>query len=310
MTKPRRHLKICAAPTTECWQPVIVHCSQAAIARGASLADAPKTVLPAVRDFSFEADPFGIVHEGLFTVFVEAYDYRVKRGYISYVQYDAAWQPVRRGVALKEPFHLSYPVVFHHDGAIYMLPEAHRSGRLTLYRAVQFPDRWEKVAVLMDVPAIDASLLQHEGSWWMFYALPGPNGRALRELHVARADALTGPWVVHPANPVRQCIDSARPGGTPFVMEGKLHLPVQQCGAGYGAALQILRIDTLSMDAFAATPVRALTAEGIYPGYGDGLHTLSGVGEVSLIDLKRIVRSRRRWLINVERRLRRWLRIA
>ena len=61
--------------------------------------------------------------------------------------------------------------------------------------------------------AVDASLLKHEGRWWMFYAVIGPDKRDQRELHVAFADSLQGPWTPHAANPVRSANDGARPAG-------------------------------------------------------------------------------------------------
>ncbi|MGH1560227.1 glucosamine inositolphosphorylceramide transferase family protein [Caulobacter segnis] len=58
----------------------------------------------------------------------------------------------------QEPWHLSYPQVFEADGEIWMLPEAYRSGALTLYRAAAFPDVWEPVVRLaLDTPAMRRS---------------------------------------------------------------------------------------------------------------------------------------------------------
>src|SRR5204863_8057627 len=45
---------------------------------------------------------------------------------------------------LKTPFHLSFPNVFKHENEWYMLPEQARSGVTSLYRATEFPYRWEK----------------------------------------------------------------------------------------------------------------------------------------------------------------------
>jgi hypothetical protein len=85
------------------------------------------------------------------------------------------------------PHHLSYPFIIEHEGQIYMLPEAYESGRLTLYRAKEFPGGWEPVCDLLDQPAIDASVTHHNGLWWMFYTLPGPNRHAESALYVASA---------------------------------------------------------------------------------------------------------------------------
>ena len=245
---------------------------------------------PRPRSFQFIADPFGVERDGLTTVFFEHFDYRVRRGEIHYAQYDGD-RLVREGEALIEPFHLSYPGLIENDGELYMLPEGHKSGVLTLYRCERFPDRWAPVRRLLDVPAIDATVVQHDGLWWMFYALPGPDDRAMRELHVAWAPRLEGPWTPHAANPVRADFLSSRPGGTAFVHDGAVHLPVQECRPTYGAAVRLLRIDELTPDDFSAVEVRRFTPDGLLTGYSDGLHTLSGDDRLTFIDVKGLRRS-------------------
>lgn len=290
-------------PITELWRTGIVHAPAARLLQPGALHAAEITWLPDPGAFRFDADPFGLRHDGGFTVMVEALDYRVKRGEIHYYSYDAAWNLTRNGVALRQPFHLSYPSLIEDGGDIHMLPEASRSGKLSLYRAERFPDQWQPVADLLDIPAIDASVIRHDDRWWMFYALPGEDNRAMRELHVAHAPDLKGPWTRHAGNPVRNGLDASRPGGTPFVHDGKIHLPVQNCVGGYGVGLNVLRIDDLTSDRFAAEVVSSLSPGHLLPGYGDGLHTLSACGDVTLIDVKRLDASKARSWIDLERRI-------
>lgn len=249
------------------------------------------TWLPDCGPYGYVADPFGIVRDGRLTVFVEAFDYIVRRGEIHYRQYDADNRLVGQGVALTEPWHLSYPTLIEDGGALYMLPEGYKSGGLILYRCVRFPDRWEPAARLSDAAAIDATVVRHDGLWWMFYALAGADDRAMREMHLAWAEHLTGPWTAHAANPVMSGFDVSRPGGTAFVHDGALHLPVQDCTATYGAAVNLLRIETLTPDAFSAAAVKRFEPGDLLSGFGDGLHTLSGHGDVTFIDVKSIRRS-------------------
>ena len=265
------------------------------------------TWLPDQGEFAYVADPFGIERDGLLTVFVEHFDYRSRRGEIRYFQYDAADALVGEGLALAEPWHLSYPSLIRDGDDLYMLPEGYRSGGLTLYRCVRFPDRWEPVQRLLDAPAIDASVVRHGGRWWMFYALPGPDDRAMRELHVASAEALTGPWTPHPGNPVRSGFHASRPGGTAFELDGALHLPVQDCAETYGAAINILRIDTLTPDAFEAAVVRRFDACQLLDGYSDGFHTLSGDGGATFLDVKGIQQSRAEGWVRTQYKVRRLL---
>lgn len=296
-------------PTTEIWHPGIVHQPVSELLTPGALAKARITWLPIQPHFTFLADPFGIWKDGVLTVFVEHMAYRTKHGEIRYCQYNQDMVLVKEGLALRTQTHISYPQIIENGGEVYMLPEAYRSGKLTLYRAKQFPDQWEPVADLLNVPAIDASVVKFQNRWWMFYALPGKEQRALREVHVAYADSLTGPWHPHANNPVRVALDSARPSGTPFVHEDALYLPTQNSTTTYGEAINVLKITALSPTSFEASIAANLTPGGIFPGYSDGLHTLSACGGVTLIDVKKIDRSHTRRLVNLERRLRRALRL-
>ncbi|MDX2143447.1 MAG: hypothetical protein SFV19_08835 [Rhodospirillaceae bacterium] len=290
---------------SDIWHVGILHAPMARVMTAAPLRDVPVTWLPEREPFQYFADPFGLWRDGVLHVFVEDYDYRDKRGTIRRFSFDRDLALRDQATALATPFHLSYPFLIEDGGEVFMLPEAHRSGKLTLYRAKAFPDGWERVCDLLDVPAIDASVIRFEDRWWMFHALPGPDQRALRELHIATAPALTGPWRSHEHNPVRAGLDGARPGGTPFVRNGRLHVPMQDCRDIYGGAVNVLRVDELSDQSFKGSAVRTLAPADIASPFTDGLHTLSACGEVTLIDANSIDRSPRRALVDWQRRWRR-----
>jgi hypothetical protein len=258
--------------------------------------------LPAQRPYCFLADPFGVWRDGQLHVFAEAYDYRTKHGTLVRHVFDEKLQWQHEAPVMAQPFHLSYPFLIEEAGALYLLPEAHRSGKLTLYRMTDDLSRGEPVADLLDLPVIDATVIQRGDVWWMFFSLPGSEQEAL---HAAWAESLTGPWHLHPGNPLRVDRGSSRPGGTPLVHEGALYLPTQDCRSTYGGALQWLRIDELMPERFHATPATRLEASAWATPFTDGMHTLSACGPVTLFDVKRIDRSPRRAFINAQRRLRR-----
>ncbi|MCB8882449.1 formyl transferase [Acidisoma cellulosilytica] len=244
---------------------------------------------PAMPAQSFRADPFGLWRDGLLHVFAEGFSYRDRRGYIDLLVYDAQLTLLDSRTVLREPWHLSYPFVFEAEGEIWMLPEAFQSGTLTLYRAKTFPGEWEAVCQIpLDGAAIDATPFFWQDRWWLFYA-PSHSKRAKQShLHIAYADRLTGPWHLHPGNPVHIDIASARPGGTPILQGGSIILPVQDCRRTYGAAIRLLEIAHLDETAFAATDRDGLQAPAWMTPYTDGLHTLSAVGEMTLLDVKRM----------------------
>ena len=279
-------------PGRDIWRVGLVEAPIADVARRGLSIDAPIHWLGEEGRLKFLADPFGFWRDGRLHLFVEAYDYRTRHGVIETIELGPDFTPVRRALALKEPWHLSYPQVFEADGEVWMLPEAYRSGALTLYRAAAFPDVWEPVVRLeLDTPAIDATPFRHDGLWWLAYSPTGPQRWKQGRLHLAFAERLTGPWRTHPGNPVRDGLASSRPGGTVWIEDGLPRLPVQDCTRTYGGAIRILNIQRLDTERFEAEASAPLDFPASAGRYSRGLHTLSACGPVTFFDVKRIDRS-------------------
>jgi hypothetical protein len=270
------------------WRPAIVEARfEDIIARGAVEGLACHW-LPPIGSFQFLADPFGLWRDGRLHVFVETYDYRVRIGTIEVLTYDAGFRLLSREPALSEPWHLSYPQVWEAEGETWMLPEAHRSGGLTLYRAVDFPTRWEPAHRLaLDHVAVDATPLWHDGLWWLFYTSATRDPDKMGALHISYAERLAGPWHPHPLNPVRLDKGSARPGGTARVIDGMVVLPVQDCSDTYGGAMRALRFSVLTPDRAEMAAGDRITAAPSFAPYVEGFHTMAAAGDVTLIDVKR-----------------------
>ncbi len=288
------------------WRPAIVRAPFERIVARGSVEGLEVRWLPPLGAFRFLADPFGLWRDGLLHIFVETYDYRVRIGAIETLTYDARLNLRARAPALAEPWHLSYPQVFEAEGETWMLPEAHRSGRLTLYRAADFPTRWEPAhRIALDHVPVDATPLRHDGRWWLFYTSASREADKMSALHIAYADRLTGPWRAHSRNPVRVDAASARPGGTARVIDGVAVLPVQDCSRTYGGAIRALRFPVLTPDRVEMALGEPITAPAAFAPYVEGLHTLSAAGEVTLVDVKRTELSARGLGIEIARRARR-----
>ena len=94
--------------------------------------------------------------------------------------------------------HLSYPFVLEHEGEVWMVPETSAAGTIELYRAEAFPHRWTREAVLVEgVEASDATLVQHDGRWWML-ATVRHGGSFSDTLTAWSAERLTGPSSSNP----------------------------------------------------------------------------------------------------------------
>ncbi|MEO6005635.1 MAG: glycosyl hydrolase family 43 [Opitutus sp.] len=263
--------------------------------------------LPEPGPWRYLADPFGVQRNGVMHVFVEAFDYRSKHAVIEHHPIKMGARPAWQGceIALAQSVHLSYPFIVEEQNEVFMVPESHRAREVVLYRANQFPGKWSReTALLKDIPAAEPSLIRHEGRWWMFFTIVGKDARDQRELHLAFSDSLTGPWTLHRQNPIVEDRGGARPGGTPFVGPGnKVMLPVQDCRDTYGGRLRLLRFSVLEIDHVIVEhlPV-SLGGELVSETHQEGFHTLSQCGDSTLIDVKRISRSRRRHMVDWRRR--------
>lgn len=197
--------------------------------------------------------------------------------------------------AMAAPHHLSYPFVLQEagggdEGGLCLLPEQAAAGELVLYAADRLPDRWSVRAILLgDVRVVDATLLRHEGMWWLFACAKtgGPLDLAyeLRAYSAAAPDAAR--WRPHPQNPLLVDIGSARPAGPFFRHGGCLYRPAQDGSRTYGGGLVLNEVVRLTAERYEERAVARLDPDW-EPGLC-GTHTLSRSGGVVALDAARRV---------------------
>lgn len=227
------------------------------------------------------ADPFGLYSEGHLYVVAEEKDLGRGAAWISVLE---GWGPEEKPKStpvLRASHHLSYPSLLEFEGERYMIPEAARSGRVELYRAVTFPWSWEKVGVLLEESVLDPTIFRFEDRWWMLGAKNG------FELHGWYASDLHGPWVQHKANPLKIDVRSGRPAGRPFIHAGELYRPAQDLSRTYGGGIALNRIKSLTDDGLEETTVRILEPDPSWP-FEAGTHHVCDLDGSYLIDAKRL----------------------
>jgi hypothetical protein len=236
---------------------------------------------------SFLADPF-LLEEGDRTwLFVEEWDAASGRGYLAAAEVlaDAAVGPRRE--VLRRPHHLSYPFVFRHGDHVYLLPEASASNSVDLYRAIALPDRWEKVATLVQgFPAVDPTLTVHDGRFWLWVAYAEPGSWTCDELLLYYSDRLESGWTPHPLNPVVSHAGWARPGGRPFLHRGRLIRPAQDCVVASGKRIVLHDVEVMT-----TTEYREVVVGMVEPEWKQGLsrtHTYARGERWEAIDGRRV----------------------
>jgi hypothetical protein len=232
----------------------------------------------------YYADPFLLVAGGTNFLFVEEYDRAAAKGLISVTALTAEGSFQRPRPVLETDTHLSYPHVFLHDGQYWMIPESMQARAVQLYRAERFPDKWVHEATLLDgIEASDATVVQHNGLWWMFAATRQWLGSNWDTLSVFWAQRLQGPWLPHDGNPITIDSRSARPAGHFFHHGGALWRPAQDCSDGYGSGLALCRVEQLSPDRIVESVQHVIRLRD--GTVSRGPHTLNRAGGIEVIDL-------------------------
>lgn len=231
------------------------------------------------------ADPFGFIERRKLHIMVEDYSYSKQKASISEIIYDLSRDsfsvPIR---VIEEDEHLSYPCIVEDDGNIYCIPESYRAAQIVLYRRNYSEEAFmEETVLLSGIEAVDPTIFSHNGLWWLLFTT---KKFSTTHLFVYYAEKITGPFLPHLRNPVKIDIRSARPGGFPFYYEGNLYRPAQDCSLTYGGSIVINRIVRLTPDEFTEEIVNRIGPVKGTP-FDKGLHTLSGVGNFTLIDGKK-----------------------
>lgn len=249
--------------------------------RDAVLADGHPIANPEGR---YLADPFVVNREDGNYCFVEDLDRSRQHGAISvYKLGDAGAEPL--GVAIDEPFHLSFPYPFEYRGELYMCPESSANRDIRIYRCVEFPMKWRLEEIVMSgVSSVDTMIFEKAGKWWLFTNMdPGDTGELSTELHIFSADApLDAQWRPHDANPVLIDAACARNGGLLREGETLFRVSQRQGYARYGQGAQINEIVELSDERYAERCVRVID-----PDFRAGLvgtHHLHSRGGVTVFD--------------------------
>ncbi len=212
------------------------------------------------------ADPFLFVDDDWLYLFYEEERLKAPASICGLKTKDLQhWQKI--GTVLKENFHLSFPFTFRANGNnIYMIPETREKESVILYRAVDFPYRWQPITLLEGDKYVDSSVIEHNGIWYLFTSVwyGGRNG-----LHLYYSDHLESGWKAHPMSPLHDDMGKSRCGGAVFEHKGKLYRPAQNCTDYYGENVALFEIEQLTPTSFKETKIKDLiTKDQQWSKYG------------------------------------------
>jgi hypothetical protein len=207
------------------------------------------TLTPPAR--TWWADPHVTFMDGNYYLFIEELKLprSSNRGHISVIRIDEQGNHYAPIQVLERPYHLSYPCIFHTEGTYYMIPETVNNHSIELYRAIDFPLKWQfEKYIMKDIVAVDSTIWYKEGLWWLFTNIKENYGASINdELFLFYSTDLFGDdWIPHPKNPIVSDARIARSGGGLFEWKGDLYRPSQDCSKCYGYQININKIVQLN----------------------------------------------------------------
>ncbi|MBR6533530.1 MAG: hypothetical protein IKT44_03805 [Clostridia bacterium] len=228
------------------------------------------------------ADPHLIEFNDNTYVFAELYDRVLRRGVIGYCTINgntaSKWK-----IALSTPFHLSYPNIFYIDSDVYMIPESYVAKEISVYKAINFPNKWKKVKTLKkDIITVDTTPLCADGENYLLSYLLNDNGDSLQLFKSHNGD-------LQDCFTIKDAEKQLRPAGNFFKVDNILYRPAQDCKNGYGCALNFYSVNNISHNNYSETLFKKITPQMITTNSGiiaKGIHTYNFNDKYEVIDIK------------------------
>ncbi|RKM61479.1 hypothetical protein D6855_06185 [Butyrivibrio sp. CB08] len=241
------------------------------------------------------ADPILFTKDGKSFLFMELFDKKAGRGKMAYcLLTEDGPTPIK--VVIDEPFHMSFPTVFEFDNDIYMLPETSSDKSFILYRAVSFPDKWERVkrfeteglyldTVITSVGEKSFNILTCEASPSKEYEC-----RFQKFTFTKEAD---GDFTLTEDKEFNSCQEFdlfSRNGGPIFEYQGKRYVAAQQSSfAEYGLYMNYYVYDESKKKIAVNPQFQRITTSGIFVNgirKGYGIHSYCFNDDYEVIDYK------------------------
>ena len=229
-------------------------------------------------------DPFVFEHGGETYLFAETYDRLRSRGTIGYAKWNGYGFTKWRQVII-EPYHLSYPFIFEENGEVFIIPESFLNKDVHVYRAIEFPDKWENIgAIAENVKYVDSTIWDCKGKRYLFtYDICGGEKKLLLFGMSGHEIDLQSCKVISSAD------DVARPAGRVITVNGRYIRVSQDCDGDYGTAVVFSRISGEGIDDYSEERIERVAPDDITldkPISFTGIHTYNATVSFEVIDLK------------------------
>lgn len=232
------------------------------------------------------ADPFVFEYNNEVYIFAELWYYKKDKGIIGYCKLDnnkiTKWTPI-----IEEDFHLSFPNIHRYKDDIYICPESNQSNQLYLYKAIDFPNKWQKDKILINnIKCCDTAFYNFKNGMFGFsYDLKENSDKLF--IFKLKGDKIN--FIDY--KPVLKDKDGVRNGGKIFCKNNRI-IRVGQLGKNYyGEGLAFFEIVKCDKNAYKEKLIKKIKINdinyenslGIKPF---GIHTYNCSNNYEVIDLK------------------------
>lgn len=223
------------------------------------------------KKYTFQADPFIFEKNNQLYVFYESFNFRDSKGVLhcrvlnkNLIELD----DIKLEGFDNLKCHLSYPYIFQGDDQeLLMVPESSERKEVILFKCVDFPKYWEKVAVLISGQALtDNRFFSVNEKKYMISTSPD------NEIVIHTADKLCGPWVnISPSLSV--CNRHHRGAGGTYQIDEKTYILTQECTPDvYGKSVYVKELKILNKVNYAERLIANISPS---INNSSGIHTLN-----------------------------------
>ena len=230
------------------------------------------------------ADPFCIKYADQYYIFCEMLDCYNGIGSIGVIDItDGKAGKVKQ--VIKEDFHMSYPNVFQYNDSVYMIPETRKGRQIRLYKAVEFPYKWELDTVLLDnIEAVDSTILTNDNTEYLFtYDVSNDHTLRIYEIDMKNKKVCRDSYIEIPDRNM-----NLRPAGNFFRYEKKIIRPSQFNKNSYGERLIFSSVIDISDKGYQENEVCSLSASQVKTNTNmvfSRIHTINKADDMEVVDL-------------------------
>lgn len=232
----------------------------------------------------WSADPFMFGTDNIIYCFCEYTDIKKHKSVIG-VRSISPDVEEKTDTAYEFDGHTSYPAVFSYQGTVYMIPETIYDRNIQMLKCTQWPNKWEKVGVLLDnIIAPDTTPFIDKGQLKALIYSVNENDSTKSKLLIGSID-IENYIITDIAEIISYDNHLGRPGGNCIFLEDKLIRVVQPGNRIYGEKIEFY---SLNLEDKTESKLGELTIDDIIPdkkGNYIGTHTFNRFGNVEIIDL-------------------------